>query len=331
MIDVAEGRQIAISDIAGAFLHPEMRSKEGIALMKFEGKFVDILCKVNLEFESSVAYEGGRKVLYVELKRSIYGCIETTILWYEMYTKVLKEMGFEINPYDLCVDNKNINGTQCTVCFYMDDNKISHVDINVIKDIVKNLEKHFGPTTTTFGDEFNFLGMNICINRTEKTYSIEMKSMINRAIEAFGEELDEEAASPATKQLLTVKTTDEKLDEGRAKIFHSVTAQLLYLMKRARPDIDTMVAFLCTRVKEPLIDDWKELKRLLSYLKLMIDDVRHLGATDMHTLYNWIDAAYAVHPDMRSHTGGTMSMGRGTFNDNLQGRNSIVKVPLKLK
>ena len=45
MIDVAEGRQIAISDIAGAFLHPEKRSKEVIALMKFEGKFVDIYAK----------------------------------------------------------------------------------------------------------------------------------------------------------------------------------------------------------------------------------------------------------------------------------------------
>ena len=97
--------------------------------------------------------------------------------------------------------------------------------------MVKDLEKHFGPTTTTFGDEFNFLGMNICIDRASKTYSIEMKNMINKAIEAFEEELDDEAVSPATKHLLTVKVTDEKLDERRAEIFHSVTAQLLYIMK----------------------------------------------------------------------------------------------------
>jgi hypothetical protein len=26
----------------------------------------------------------------------------------------------------------------------------------------------------------------------------------------------------------------------------------------------------------------------------------------------WIDASYAVHPDMRSHTGGTMTLGKGS-------------------
>ena len=30
-------------------------------------------------------------------------------------------------------------------------------------------------------------------------------------------------------------------------------------------------------------------------------------------LYTWIDAAYVVHPDMKSHTGGTMFFGTGTI------------------
>lgn len=65
---------------------------------------------------------------------------------------------------------------------------------------------------TTYGDKFSFLGMNICVNRELKTFSIEMKKMIKKAIDAFGEELDEDASSPANKHLLTVKVTDEKLD-----------------------------------------------------------------------------------------------------------------------
>lgn len=273
MIDVAEGRQIAISDIAGAFLHPEMKCKDGIALMKLEGQFVDIMCEVNPEFRSTVIYENGKKVLYMELKRSIYGCIEAAMLWYQMYTEVLEGMGFEINPYDMCVANKIINGSQCTICFYVDDNKISHVDVNIIKDVISELEKHFGPMTTTLGDEFNFIGMNICVNRELKTFSIEMKDMIKKAIDSFGEELDTDAASPATKHLLNVKVSDEKLNERMAETYHSVTAQLLYIMKRARPDIDTAVAFLCTRVKAPVMDDWKKLKRVLTYLQMTLDDV----------------------------------------------------------
>jgi len=31
-------------------------------------------------------------------------------------------------------------------------------------------------------------------------------------------------------------------------------------------------------------------------------------------MYTWVDASYAVHPDMRSHTGGAISFGVGTLN-----------------
>ena len=58
-------------------------------------------------------------------------------------------------------------------------------------------------------------------------------------------------------------------------------------------------------------DDWKKLKRVLSFLKGTIDDIRVIGADSMQDLYTWVDASYAVHEDMRSQTGGVMSFGHG--------------------
>ena len=55
------------------------------------------------------------------------GCVKSALLWYELYTNTLKDIGFELNPYDLCVANKDINGKQCTIVWHVDDNKISHV------------------------------------------------------------------------------------------------------------------------------------------------------------------------------------------------------------
>ena len=55
-------------------------------------------------------------------------------------------MGFELNPYDLCVANANIEGKQCTVCWYGDDNKISHVDPKVADEAIKTIEEKFGKT-----------------------------------------------------------------------------------------------------------------------------------------------------------------------------------------
>jgi hypothetical protein len=36
-----------------------------------------------------------------------------------------------------------------------------------------------------------------------------------------------------------------------------------------------------------------------------------IGADDLSSIRTWVDASYAVHPDMKSHTGGVMSMGTG--------------------
>ena len=35
------------------------------------------------------------------------------------------------------------------------------------------------------------------------------------------------------------------------------------------------------------------------------------GATNLHEIFIWLDASYSLHHDMKSHTGGVMSMGLG--------------------
>jgi hypothetical protein len=53
-------------------------------------------------------------------------------------------MGFVVNPYDWCVTNKTINGKQCTILiWHVDDLKVSHVDPDVLKDIVTELDKSY--------------------------------------------------------------------------------------------------------------------------------------------------------------------------------------------
>jgi len=45
--------------------------------------------------------------------------------------------------------------------------------------------------------------------------------------------------------------------------------------------------------------------------KNTIDDVRVIVATSLTQILTWIDASFAVHSDMKSHTGGCTSMGIG--------------------
>ena len=63
----------------------------------------------------------------------------------------------------------------------------------------------------------------------------------------------------------------------------------------------------------------------MSYLQNTIDDKRILGASSLKRLLTWVDAAYAVYKNMRSQTGGAMSLGYGI----VQGRSSKQKINTK--
>ena len=77
------------------------------------------------------------KVLYVRLVKAIYGCVKSALLWYDLFNNTLNEMGFVLNPYDPCIANCIIDGSQCTIAWYVDDNKISHVEPAVVTMIIK--------------------------------------------------------------------------------------------------------------------------------------------------------------------------------------------------
>jgi hypothetical protein len=71
-------------------------------------------------------------------------------------------------------------------------------------------------------------------------------------------------------------------------------------------------------VKEPTVDDENKLTRVIRYLQSSKGLVLRLRADNLNIVKWWIDASYAVHKDMKSHTGGVMYMGLGTAKSSLQ-------------
>ena len=179
IIDAHEGRDVATADVAGAYLKAYM---DDFVIMKFTGASVDILCKLNPQHVKFVVMEKGIKVLYVRLIKALYGCVKSALLWYEMFYSSLQEMGFVLNPYDPCVANCMIKGKQCTIAWYVDDNKISHADPEVVSMIIDKLEDRFGKMTVTRGKEHVFLGMNIKYTN-ERTAVVSMKSYLQEALD----------------------------------------------------------------------------------------------------------------------------------------------------
>jgi hypothetical protein len=94
---------------------------------------------------------------------------------------------------------------------------------------------------------------------------------------------------------------------------HSIVALLLFITKQGRPDIQVPIAFLTLLVSKADTDNWKKLKCLLQYLQATINMPLTLSIDSMSMVKMWVDASYAIHDDMRSHTNGTIMMGKGVM------------------
>jgi hypothetical protein len=66
-------------------------------------------------YRDFAVYEGSQKVLYVHIKKAIYGMLVSALLYYNKFRSDIEEFGFEVNPYDPCVANKMVDGNQMTV------------------------------------------------------------------------------------------------------------------------------------------------------------------------------------------------------------------------
>ena len=238
--------------------------------------------------------------------------MQSALSWYKTFKECLEEIGFTINPYDPCVANKMVNNEQCTICWYVDNTKISHKDSKVVDWVLNELEIRFGKMTVCRGKKHTFVGIDIEFNGNG-TVSLSMDKYIQEYIGNYDGELKLLAATPAKGTLFDEDSEAgaEPLSESEAERYHHTTAKLLYASKRARLDIDLAISFLCTKVTKPSKGDLEKLKRVLEYLKGTKSMKRTMGMNDIGYLQTWIDASYATHRDMRGHTGGVISMGKG--------------------
>ena len=311
VIDAKEKRKVMTIDIPGAFMQSDI---DELIHIRLEGPMAELLTKVDpKKYRKYLTEEHGKKVMYVELSKALYGTLQGATLFWKNLSGFLVEEGFEINPCDWCVANKMVNGKQCTIVWHVDDLKLSHVEQSVLEDMADKLSAKYGqeaPLTIQRGLVHDYLGMTIDYSEEGKV-RFTMPNYIETLLEECPADMDGTAVSPAANYLFDINENAEKLDSDQSDEYHHLTAKLLYLCKRVRPEMQPTVAFLCTRVKQPDVDDWKKLGRCIKYLRESKDLPLTLEAGENLAINWWIDASFATHPDMRSHTGATMSLGKG--------------------
>mmetsp|Transcript_1239 Transcript_1239/g.1761 ORF Transcript_1239/g.1761 Transcript_1239/m.1761 type:complete len:161 (-) Transcript_1239:922-1404(-) len=150
------------------------------------------------ELGEDLVVENGVEVLYLCIIKTLYGCIESALIWYNAFKQKLEGLGFKLNPYNKCVANQTIDGKQCTITWFVDDVKISHESSAVVTGIIKALEEEYGDLKATRGNKHSLLGMDIMIN-DDGTVSIDTSSYLREVINDFPGEISKHRSSPAEK------------------------------------------------------------------------------------------------------------------------------------
>jgi hypothetical protein len=304
-------------------------------IVRLRGRIVDILCEIASEtyLPFVTANKKGERILIVQCMNALYGTMVASLLYYKKFVRGLKQEGFRLNPYDACVANKRVDGKVLTILFHVDDCKISHKSSKVVDDAIEWLRAEYevifedgtGGMKVRRGKVHDYVGMRIDYS-TKGEVHLTMPKHLDDLLATFENSRTKvekgfvevtkvtrsrSQRTPAPTDIFVVNEECEKLDKEGQEIFHCLVAKMIYIWKRVKPDCGASMSFLTKRVKASDLDDWRKLVHLMEYLKVDRDRPLILSGDKSGTLTWYVDAAFAVHANGRSHTGGGLMWNKG--------------------
>lgn len=96
---------------------------------------------------------------------------------------VLRDAGWESNPYDDCVFLKGPLNCQTTVCLHVDNLLVTAPNDTMIEDLVNQFKKSFAEVKLNQGDSIGYLGMRT--RRTNPDIEVNMNAYIQDCLDWF--------------------------------------------------------------------------------------------------------------------------------------------------
>ena len=287
-------------DVPSAYLQAKRDEKLAPVFMILAPTVSQVLISHYPDMKVFVRNDGS---MLVQIDGGIYGLIESSNIWNkEVKSHLINVHKLKQSKIDPCL----FIGDELLVALYVDDLLVvgtkEKVDL-----FYSGLCTRYGKCKINQGTQVPFLRMMFdWITPGSLKVSMDMPKVvleINKAVE-----------SPAGLNLFAENNDSPRLDENDSQWFYSTVAKLLYICSRCRPDAMLPVNYLCSRVGVSTKSDMVKLHRVLKYLNgaqkyalnvsMQVDDGCVVVAT-------YIDASYATHIDMKSHSGVVISVGAG--------------------
>ena len=153
-------RHVAIFDVLTSFLHAV--TDEDL-VMRLEGRLAKLMVKVDpsLYRKYITTSSKGKSILYVKMHKAWYGMMRSALLFYRKLVGDLEAYKFKINPYNPCVANMEVNGSQMTVAWHIDDPKVSHTKAIELTKLAMYLDNIYPGLKVNRSKIHDYLSMNL--------------------------------------------------------------------------------------------------------------------------------------------------------------------------
>ncbi len=176
-------------------------------LMVLKGKLATMLLNIALEVYQRylTTDRKGTPVLYVKLRKALYGLMKASLLFYRKLRLEPEAYGFEVCPYDPCVASlESPGGKQITVIWHVDDlMAMCKEDFKLTKFSCYSAKIYGTKLAMHTGHEHDYLGMDMEFT-SEGTLQVSMITYLKNVIMGFPEMITGKVATPAADYLFTI-------------------------------------------------------------------------------------------------------------------------------
>ena len=207
-----------------------------------------------------------------------------------------------------------------TMGVYVDDIIITSPSSEAVAHTIKALQDKYVQLKIHQGKVHNYLGMvldfseagYVHINQTGMIQEIAKSPGVHNLEAAVGAAV-KKPKTPSHDKLFQHSEDSAPLPADLAKELHSITAKILFIANRGWPDVISFISYMTKRVLAPTIVDGRKLLRAISYLQETAKLDLRLGIRGALQVSVYIDASFAVHDDMKSHSGTAITLGYGAY------------------
>jgi hypothetical protein len=246
----------------------------------------------------------GKENMGCRLKKSIYGLKQASRQWYLKFDNTIRKFGFKENVEDNCIYAKLKNGKYIFLVLYVDDILLASNDVSLLQETKKFLSSHFD--MKDLGEASFVLGIEIHRDRNKGVLGLSQKAYIEKILKKYSMHKCSSTPAPIVKgdkygEHQCPKNQIE-LEQMRSVPYASAVGSLQYAQICTRPDISFVTGLLGRYQKNPGLEHWKLVKKVLRYLQGTKGLMLTYRRTDSLEIVGFSDSDYAG--DERKSTSG---------------------------